>query len=59
MHATRVLPFSFELGARDSHWDQCFLSGLLTAFESAGSSFGELERRAIASLQTLGRRTYE
>jgi hypothetical protein len=59
MHATRALPFSFELGSRDSHWDQCFPSGLLTAFEAAGSPFGELERRAIASLQTLGRRTYE
>jgi len=60
MHATRALPFSFKLGSRDyPHWDQCFPSGLSTAFEAAGSPFGELERRAIASLQTLGRRTYE
>jgi hypothetical protein len=60
MHAARALPFSFELGFRDSpHWDQCFPSRLLTALEAVGSPFGELERRAIASLQILGRRSYE
>jgi hypothetical protein len=58
MHATRALPFSFELGSRDSA-HQRFPSGLLTAFEAAGSPFGEPERRAIASLQTLGRMSYE